>query len=149
MDKFHNDIAVFFNDLLNDVKCRQDTRAYIVGIFRKYESANHDLSQDNLTLLFCQARDTCNFSIYQNIGDWIFFVESVAPQYLQSASKDYYDSLARMSYYTCYRLINKQWKVYEELADRFPTLKQQVKEKLCTLNMTQISVDNYIELCDS
>lgn len=140
-----NNITKFFDELLNDVKCHRDTRAYITGIFSKYQKADCDLSQSSLTLLFCQARDTHNFSIYQNIGDYIFFVESIAPQYLQSASKDYYDSLARTSYYTCYRLINKQWKVYEEMADSFPTLKQQVKEKLTILTMTQTSSDNYID----
>jgi hypothetical protein len=139
-----SNITVFFEKLFNDLKCHQDTKAYITGIFGKYKDVNHDLSQDSLTLLFCQARETHNFSIYQNIGDWIFFIRSIAPQHLQSASKDYYESLARISYYTCYRLINKQWQVFEEMSDQFPILEKQVKEKLVDLNMNQTSVDNYI-----
>jgi hypothetical protein len=140
----NSSITTFFAELFKDLNCQQDTKAYIVGIFTNYKSAKHDLSQDSLTLLLCQAHTTHNFSIYQNIGDWVFFIESVAPQYLQSASKDYYESLARTSYYTCYRLINKQWKVFEEMSDQFPILEKQVKEKLTTLNMNQTSVGNYI-----
>jgi hypothetical protein len=54
----------------------------------------------------------------------------MAPQHLKFASKDYYDTIARLSYYSCYKIINKQWRLFEELADNFPVIETQVKQKL-------------------
>lgn len=130
MDILHKNIDNFFDDILKDLRCQAETRAYIVSIYMKYKSADHDLSKDNLTLLFAQARSKQDFLIYQKIGDWIFFSNTIAPMHLKNASKDYYDTLAIASYLSCYKLINKQWKLYEELADNFLNLENQVKNKL-------------------
>ena len=50
------------------------------------------------------------------------------PSHLQPIS--YYQDIARLSYYSCYRLINKQWDVYNELSDNLIVLEQQVIQKL-------------------
>ena len=126
-----------------DIECQPTTRIYITSIYGKYKTAEFDLSKDSVTLLFAQARRKQDFLTYQNLGDWIFFSNTIAPQHLQSASKEYYDTVARLSYYSCYKLINCEWKLFEELADDFLILEEQVKNRLPSLN-TQISVGNYI-----
>lgn len=143
MDTLHRNISSFFNELLIDLDCQYDTRSYIVGIFGRYQTTASDLSQDSITLTFAQARYNQDFSIYQNLGDWLFFVNTMAPEHLQFASKDYYDTIAKLSYYSCYRLINRQWKLFEELADNFQSLEKQVKQRLPRLN-TQTSRDTWI-----
>ena len=130
MDIFHKNVTDFFEELLKDLSCQPDTKAYIIGIFGKYKKADFDLSKDSLTLLLCQAQTKQDFLTYQKIGDWIFYINSIAPQHLQFASKDYYNSLAQVSYYTCYRLINKQWKLFEQLADELIPLEFQVRKRL-------------------
>ena len=130
MEQLHRNVHSFFEELLNDLNCQQDTKAYIVGIYGKYKSASADLSKDSISALFSQARDKHDFLSYQNLADWIFFSNTLAPQHLRFASKDYYDTIARVSYYTCYRLINRQWKVFEELSDNFLLLEAQAKKKL-------------------
>jgi hypothetical protein len=145
MNLLHNDdINSFFEELLIDVPCQQDTRAYIVSIYDKYKTADFDLSKDSVTLLFAQGRSKQDFLTYQNLGDWIFFANTIAPNHLQHASKEYYDTIARLSYYSCYKLINRQWKLFEELADNFLSLEGLVKKKLCSIKITQTSADNYI-----
>jgi hypothetical protein len=144
MDTLHLNITGFFEELLQDVKCQQDTKAYIVSIYGKYKSAEFDLSKDSVTGLLAQGRDKQDFLTYQNLGDWIFFTNTMAPDHLRFASKDYYDTVARVSYYSCYRLINRQWKLFEELADNFLFLEKQVKERLVDLKMSQTSGDTYI-----
>jgi hypothetical protein len=144
MDTIHLNINDFFEELLQDVKCHQDTKAYIVSIYGKYKSAQFDLSKDSITVLFAQGQDKQNFLTYQTLGDYIFWANTMAPNHLRQASKDYYDTVARVSYYSCYRLINRQWKLFEELADNFLFLERQVKEKLVTLKMHQTSADTYI-----
>lgn len=130
MDTFHRNVTKFFEEILYDLECQSDTKAYIIGIFGKYKSSEFDLSKDSVTVLFSQARTKQDFSSYQNLGDWIFFANTIAPNHLRFASKDYYDTVARLSYYSCYRLINKQWKLFEELSDNFLILENQVKNKL-------------------
>ena len=143
MDIIHRNISNFFDELLIDLECQQDTKAYIVSIYGKYKSAEFDLSKDSVTLLFAQARRKQDFLAYQNLGDWIFFVKTIAPQHLKFASKEYYDTVARLSYYSCYKLINRQWKLFEELADDFLVLEEQVKKRLPVLT-NQISGGTYI-----
>jgi hypothetical protein len=148
MDVLHRNISSFFDELLNDLHCHRDTKAYIVSIYGKYKTAEFDLSKDSVTLLFAQARSKQDFLAYQNLGDWIFFANTIAPQHLQFASKDYYDTVAKLSYYSCYKLINRQWKLFEELADDFSSLEEQVKSRLPKLN-AQTSVGIYIDPYDS
>jgi hypothetical protein len=123
-------ITNFFDELLQDVECQHDTKAYIVSIYGKYKTSEFDLSKDSVTLLFAQARSKQDFLIYQNLGDWIFFANTMAPDHLRFASKDYYDTVARLSYYSCYKLINRQWKLFEELSDNFLFLESAIKNKL-------------------
>lgn len=130
----YQNINDFFSETLKDLKCQEDTRAYIVSIYGKYKHTNFDLSKDSITLLFSQARSKQDFYTYQNIGDWIFFANTWAPKHLKFASKEYYDTIGRLSYYSCYKLINKQWKLFEELADDFINLESQVKNKFKLIN---------------
>jgi hypothetical protein len=125
----------FFEELLADIKCQPTTRIYIISIYGKYRTAQFDLSKDSVTLLFAQARSKQDFLSYQNLGDWIFFSNTIAPAHLKFASKDYYDTIARLSYFSCYKLINKQWKLFEELSDNFLLLENQVKNKLNSISL--------------
>jgi hypothetical protein len=143
MDILYKNINSFFDDLLADLECQGDTKAYIVSIFGKYKNTDFDLSKNSITSLFAQARNKQDFLTYQTLGDWLFFSNTIAPQHLHHASKDYYDTVARLSYYACYKLINRQWKLFEELADRLPILENQVKALLPKLNY-QIPADTYI-----
>lgn len=130
MDTSHKNITGFFEELLVDLQCQRDTKAYIISIYGRYKTAQFDLSKDSVTLLFAQGRSKQDFLTYQNLGDWIFFANTIAPQHLNKASKDYYDTIARLSYYSCYKLINREWKLFEELADNFLVLEEQVKQRL-------------------
>lgn len=130
MDTFYKNVTNFFDELLDDLECQRDTKAYIVSIYGKYKTSEFDLSKDSVTIQLAQARSKQDFLTYQNLGDWIFFANTVAPEHLKFASKDYYDTVARISYYSCYRLINRQWKLFEELSDNFLALEEQVKNKL-------------------
>jgi hypothetical protein len=134
MDITHRNITKFFEEVLDDLQCQQDTKAYIVSIYGKYKSAQFDLSKDSVTLQLAQARSNQDFLTYQNLGDWIFFSNTLAPTHLHFASKNYYDTVARVSYYSCYRLINRQWKLFEELSDNFLSLESQVKNKLSSIS---------------
>lgn len=130
METQYKNLTNFFNDTLSELNCNSDTRAYIVSIFSKYKFSDCDLSKDSLTLTFAQARDKQDFLTFQTLGDWIFFSKSFAPQHLHHASEEYYRNLGRMSYGSCYKLINRQWKLFEELSDNFIVLEEQTRALL-------------------
>lgn len=143
MNLMYRNVGSFFEELLTDLECQNDTKAYIISIYGKFRTTNFDLSKDNITLLFAQARNKQDFLTYQNLGDWIFFANTIAPTHLQFASKEYYDTIARLSYYSCYKLINCQWTLFEELADDFQSLEAAVKARIPLLTSQTFS-DNYI-----
>lgn len=124
-----------FEEVLSDLPCQSDTKAYIVSIYNKYLTARHDLSKDSITLLFAQARDNHDFLIYQNLGDWIFFQNTIHNKPFKYTSRDYYDTVARLSYYSCYKLINRQWKLFEELSDNFIIIEDSAKNRLTKLGI--------------
>jgi len=115
-------IRLFFEDILNPLSCDPHTKAYITSIYLKFLWAEYDLSNHSITLLFLQAREKQNFSEFQNIADYIFYIRTMAPSYLSGASEEYYRSIGRISYHSCYKLLNRQWKLFDELADNFVVL---------------------------
>jgi hypothetical protein len=128
--ELRENIAHFFEEQLSDLNCQYDTKAYIVGIFRRYQTAEFDLSKESITVYFSEARHHQDFSKYQACGDWLFFCRVLMPEHLRHADRNYYDTVARLSYYSCYRLLNRQWKSFEELADQFVPLENEVSSKL-------------------
>jgi len=123
------------NDFLSEVltglsSCSPNTRAYIISVLSKYKNSEFDLSNKSLTILYSDARSNMDFCTFQNIGDWIMFCETINPKSLRFASKDYYNQLAKISYYNCYKLINKKWLLFEELSDNFAEITKEIKLKI-------------------
>lgn len=123
----------YFSEILEDLKCDPDTRAYLSGVFKQYLVATNDLSTKSITLLYAKARERQSFQDFQIIGDWLFFSSSLFPQSLNSASIEYYDTLARASYYRCYKLLNKKWILFEELADNYQNLVRQTNQLIISI----------------
>jgi hypothetical protein len=124
------DLNTVFDQLSQELSCDQETKAYIAGVFSKYRTTTFDLSKQNITLTYAQAHFQQDFLTFQTIGDWLLFAESLFPESLHSASEDYFFNLGRLSYGSCYRLINRRWRLYEELSDQFIPLTYQMRETL-------------------
>ena len=76
------------------------------------------MSKDSITIQYSDAKLKNDFEKFQNIADWLFYTNALFPESLKCASKDYYYSVGRLSYFNCYRII-RQFKLYESLADDF------------------------------
>lgn len=105
----------------------KETRAYIQSIFKGLLYSEHDLSKQSITLVYSEARSVRDFSKLQELADWIFFARTAFPKSLK-ASEEYYDTIARSSYYRCYVILDRKWPCFEELADRFPRFVMQLKD---------------------
>lgn len=123
-----NNLGSFFTDVLQKLRCEEDTRAYIISVFSKYRNSTFDLSQESITLAYARASFHQDFLGFQTIGDWLFFANTLFPESLSKTSKGYYHNLARLSYYSCYRLINRQWVLFERLADDFVPLSEATRQ---------------------
>ena len=122
----------FFQKKLNDLKCRTIVKAYLISTLSKYKYPENNYSNVSLTLLFNKGQSNRDFITLQNLADWIFFCEVIFPQHLNDCSKQYYYSLAQMSYYNCYKLLNRQLDLYLQLADELESLilqTQQIMQK--------------------
>lgn len=118
----------FFSRKIQTIpNCNQNTKSYITSIF---VNPKDDLSNQSITLVYAQAIANYRFDLFQKIGDWLLFVKSMYPQSLNGASSEYYDTLAQCSYYKCYRIVNRQWPIFEELADTFPYLVNYMQNNL-------------------
>ena len=119
METLHYNLNTFFSNKLENLQCDDDTRAYIVSVLERFKTASTDYSKDSLTLLYAEAKFRQDFYTFQNIGDWLFFCNTLFPEHLNKASQEYYHTIGQLSYYSCYKLINCQWKLYERMADEF------------------------------
>lgn len=126
------EIKISFNELLEEnldqLKCLSITKAYITGLLKDFINPNFDYSNHSITILYAEARQAGNFILYQNLADWLLFCEAVFPAHLKFASKEYYTVIAQLSYYSCYRITNKKWTVFEQLADEFVPLTAQTRK---------------------
>lgn len=109
----------FFSEELSSLQCNETTRAYIGSVFSKYKTTESDFSKESITLIYAKAKDNQDFLVFQNIADWIFFCHTLFPEHLSNASEEYYCIIGQLSYYSCYRIVRRQLKLYEELADNF------------------------------
>lgn len=111
----------YFKPIVDNFKYSKELNSYILSVLIEIKK-NNDFSKDSLTLKYIEAQRKYNFQLYQSLGDWILFCQINMPDHLKHAEEVYYNAIAQNCYYSCYRLLNRQWKLFEELADTYPNL---------------------------
>lgn len=132
-------LRTFFDDTIKLPYCDERTRAYIISIFLSI-SSEHDFVGESLTFALKKAHDSMSFKRFKDLGDWLFFTKSMFPDSLRGATPSYYDNIARTSYYRCFMLLNREWILYEELADQFSRYTQIINQSLSTALKDGLSV---------
>lgn len=102
--------------------------AYVTGVLAK-SNPTIVVPNRSVVLAFSAARQTGDFAQFQRLGDEVLFVGSVFPESIAS-HREVTESVGSLSYYACYRIMRRQWLVYEELADQLPVVVRAVKLKL-------------------
>jgi hypothetical protein len=113
--------------------CRQSTKSYIISVFSQPKMEQYNYSNESITLLYAAAKFEPNFQKFQSLGDWLLVAKSLFPASLSEATPEYYDAIAQNCYYKCYTLINKEWPIFEELADTFPSVVRDLQKKMWLL----------------
>jgi len=118
-----------FNRKLIKLKtCKEITKSYIISVLKKYITNKNYFNNQTIGIEYLQAQLNTDFAKFQNIGDWIFFIQSNYPDFFEKSSTSYYTSLGQSSYYKCYKILNKQWVLFEELADNFKEYSKNIHE---------------------
>lgn len=127
-------LSSYFTNVTRTLPCQEETKSYITQVLANPKT---DLIGKSITLTFSEARFNYAFEGFQKVGDWVLLARTTFPEAVNNASEEYYNAIAQNAYYTCYKILNRQWKLYEELSDLFPKLVEQLSEKL------YISSDNF------
>lgn len=123
-----NDLSLedYFNIRVKNLNCRPDTSIYIANTLQNYKNSVYEFQNKSLTLIFAEAKFNVSYKLFQDLADYILFMEATYSGALNGASQEYYWSLAQTSYYKCHILLNRTWPLMEEIADRFPDLIEQL-----------------------
>lgn len=129
-------LRAWFTDLLASIEVQDATRAYIIDVM---SSPGHDcnLHDRSIVLAYYDACSTGSFSSFKRIGDWVLWIASFAPESIE-VHRDVNESIGRLSYYACHRILNKKWHLYEELADDMPKIVHNVQLALCAMKSSGV-----------
>lgn len=130
----YGNLADFFKKNLEQLKCDETTKAYIVGLLSRAPQGEFNLAGRSITVSFANAKENYDFFAFQRLADYLFFTNAIFGQYLEANNTQYNEDIGRMSYYNCYRILKKQWIIYEDLADNFGNLTQMTAEIISIVN---------------
>lgn len=120
-----DDLVRWFERKLGGLRLRKDTQAYVTGVFSNYRT--EDLIHLSVVLAYEHARETNQFDDYRRVGDWVLWCGTFVPVQMD-AHRQVFESLGRLSYGACYRILHSQWPLYEELADELPSIVNGARE---------------------
>ncbi len=119
----------WFRQRFEALHVSHEARAYLTSLFAtQMRSCDGDMSRSSIVLSYATARLKGDFVSFQRIGDWVTWGLSTVPQSFEA--KEVVVDLGRLSYYACWRLTNREWKVFEEMADTLPLLSERIRDIL-------------------
>lgn len=102
---------------LEHVDATSETKAYLSSLFlERMRNASDPISGRSIVVSYFEARLRGDFVSFKNVGDHVTWMATMFPENLS----EHYDvslSVARSSYYSCWRLLHKKWSLYEELGN--------------------------------
>ena len=124
-------LDVWITSRLTGLQCTPETTAYVAGVLKALCRPVGDdvFAKRSIVLAFAEARLTGDFVAYQRIGDWVLWTDVVLPTSIER-DREVVESIGRASYYSCFKILRGQWRVYEELADELPTIAAKVRARI-------------------
>ena len=124
-------LDAWFAERLQGLEYRPETVAYVAGVLKAQGNPRGPecMAGRSIVLAYQEARQSGDFVAYQRLGDWVLFVDVVLPDSIKN-EREAVETIGRLSYLACYRILRGKWDVYEELADELPTIARRVRRKL-------------------
>lgn len=115
-------IDSYFEQKLVKLPCDDAVKAYVQSVFKQFAvSSTSDLSGESIVLLHIVAKRKMDFSMFQSIGDFSLWSSVFRPRAFDE-HEVVYKTIASDSYRMCHMMLNKQWPLFEMLADDFPRI---------------------------
>lgn len=112
----------WFLDVVAPLTVSDNVKVYVIDVLSRPERS--DMSRESIVIARTKA---VTFTDYQKIGDWALWIGTINPQH---KNREVVESLGRLSYLSCYRLLGRRVTVYEELADELPHIVTQLHVRL-------------------
>jgi hypothetical protein len=119
-------LSDWFSVSLDGLRCSAVTKSYVIGTFSRFD-LTHDMSRESVVMTYAFAMTSGDFYSFQRVGDWALWVGSFHPTH---AHHEVIETMGRLSYHRCNSMLRNQWKVYEELADKLPTIVDNIHDEL-------------------
>lgn len=112
----------WFFHITSTVPVSDEVKVYVIDVLSKPKLC--DMSRESVVLAQSRAK---SFVDYQHIGDWALWIGSYNNPGMNIRI---IETMGRLSYGSCYRLLGRRLRVYEELADELPTITRHVYASL-------------------
>lgn len=122
-------LDTFLHEKLIELPYQDELKAYIISVCKQHMFVENDLSNQSMTLMFIDACQRNEFSTFQSIADWSFWIAVFKHEFFKKHSI-VYNELARASYMQCHFILKKKWPIFEQLATDFPKITGQTRTKL-------------------
>lgn len=118
---------------LDDLKYHPNTKTYIINVLSNPRSLI-DFSDRSIVTIYADTKVQPEFTKYQQIGDWVLWISTIHPLNV-SANRDLTETIGQLSYQTCYRMLQKSWPIYDDLARSLPQIIVDVRANLKKNNL--------------
>ena len=121
----------WFVSKLQGLEYKPETIAYVAGVLKTlaHPSSNDAFEQRSIVLAYADARLSGDFIKFQRIGDYVLWAETIIPESI-ALDREVVVTIGKLSYYTCYRLTQRSWPVYVELAEQLPAISAAARKRL-------------------
>lgn len=117
----------WFRERIEVIPHSPELKAYVVGVLKRFVVAPFDLPSNSVVIAYANAKFSGDFVKFQQLGDWILWQRSFMP------TQDHVEIIERVgmeSYQSCYVLLRKQWKVYQELSMHLPEIASTINQQI-------------------
>lgn len=122
----------WFAEVLREVRCSDDTRAYVTGVLAGFKTTQQMLDPSaSIVVLFADARRSGEFSAFQRLGDNVLWLGAFCHEAIDDHKL--IETIGRSAYFSCYTLLGRRWRCYEELADTLPSIIFDVRRRCRSL----------------
>lgn len=119
------DLNDWFSSKLASLRCKDETRAYVISVMVDFQSTNTApvFQNSSFVLEYSDAVKKYEFSRLQSIGDSALFLLSIEPQREHNAV---ISDIGMRSYDACDKLLKREWEIFGELSNKLNVISRDV-----------------------
>lgn len=106
----------------------EQIKAYVHNVCVKYITAENDLSDRSITLLYSDACNNGDFVMFNSIADWSLWT-AIFQNERFLIHRCLYEAIGSRSYLVCNGFMKGQWPIFERLARNFSEIASETHQK--------------------